>query len=157
MKNFFLFLLAFIVGAFSIFTIGVFALTKSPVDDWEGIVRLEIINPDVSVKELGKSTYRLLNKDMTLEEGDSVKTGPEGAAEIIIADGSVIRVAADTELVINRMNLESLWKQDVNVSLNKLRYLMMVLAGKWKLQQLLLQLEELLLGWKLWMMGMSMF
>ena len=118
MKNFFLFLLAFIVGGISIFAVGIFTLTKSPVDNWEGTVRLEIINFDVSVKQ-GNSGYELLSGNMILEEGDSVKTGPDGEAEIIIADGSVIRLAPDSELLINQMNLESLWKQDVNVSLTK--------------------------------------
>jgi hypothetical protein len=117
MKNFFLFLFAFVIGAFSIVAVGVYSFTKSPVNHWEGTVRLEIINADVLVKQDGLP-YHLVTGDIILKEGDSVKTDFNGEAEILIADGAIIRLAPETELVINKANLESLWKQDVNVSLS---------------------------------------
>jgi hypothetical protein len=70
MKNFFLFLFAFVIGAFSIVAVGVYSFTKSPVNHWEGTVRLEIINADVLVKQDGLP-YHLVTGDIILKEGDS--------------------------------------------------------------------------------------
>lgn len=116
MKNFILFLLILVVGAFVFATVGVFALTKSPVDNWEGTVQLEIINADILVKQ-GNLNYQLVTENIILEEGDSVKTDASGEANIIVGEGAIIRLSANTEIVINEATMDSLLEQQVSVDL----------------------------------------
>jgi len=116
MKNFILFLLILIVGAFVFATVGVFALTKNPVDNWKGTVELEIVNPDVLVKK-GNLNYQIVTEDMILEEGDSVKTDAGGEANIIIGEGAIVRLDANTEITINKATMDSLLEQQVSVDL----------------------------------------
>ena len=118
MKNFFLFLFVLLLGGITFIAVGVFALTASPLDDWEGSVELNIITADVSVKQ-GNLDYQIVTESLSLAEGDMIKTDKNGEAEILIGDGAVIRLAPETELVINKTNLDSLWEQNVNVAVNQ--------------------------------------
>ena len=106
--------LIFVLG---VATFGVLALTKSPVDDWQGFVDLHIIKADVFLKQ-GNSNYQMVEEDIILLEGDTVKTDGQGEAEISFADGSVLRLSPKTEIQINQASLKSLWEQNVNVSVN---------------------------------------
>jgi hypothetical protein len=44
-----------------------------------------------------------LEKDMPLEESDRIKTGADSFAEILIDDGSLIRVEEDSEIVLSEL------------------------------------------------------
>lgn len=118
MKKFFLFLFILLIGVGVFAAFGVVALTQNPIDDWQGTVELQVLNAEVSVKQ-GNLDYQEVADNMILEEGDMIKTDLNGEAEILIGEGSVIRLSPNTEITINASTLNSLWEQDVNVSVNK--------------------------------------
>lgn len=118
MKKFLFTVFLLALGILVFLVVGVFALTKSPLDNWQGTVQLNVVSPDVSVKQ-GNLEYQKISESIILAEGDMVKTGAQGEAEILLADGAIIRLANNTEVQINQATLDSLWEQNVNVSLNK--------------------------------------
>lgn len=118
MKNFFVFLFILLVGVGIFAAFGIVALTKNPVDDWQGTVELKVLNSNVSVKQ-GNLDYQTVEDTMILEKGDMIKTDLNGEAEVLIGEGSVIRLSPNTEIIINEKTLSSLWEQEVNISVNQ--------------------------------------
>ncbi len=118
MKNFFVFLFILLIGVGIFAAFGIVALTKNPVDDWQGTVELKVLTPNVSVKQ-GNLDYQTVEDTMILEKGDMIKTDLNGEAEVLIGEGSVIRLSPNTEITINEKTLSSLWEQEVNVSVNQ--------------------------------------
>ncbi len=56
----------------------------------------------VTVQRGGSSEWSSAHRRMPLYNGDFIKTGPDGSAEIIFADGTVYRVASDSLLEIHQ-------------------------------------------------------
>ena len=68
---------------------------------------LSEIEGDVSVMEAGTASWTEGQVGMSLEVGDSVKTGNDSSAEITFLDGNTIELEADTEIEITSVEVSS--------------------------------------------------
>lgn len=59
---------------------------------------------EVSIQKPEEEIWLPVEKNMPLEEGDLLKTGPGAYAEVLIDDGSVIKVEENTEIAFDELN-----------------------------------------------------
>jgi len=93
---------------FSIFSLllGVFlsipAFGAEERDDFSAT--LNDFRGEVSLQKPGEEIWLPLEKDMPLEESDRIKTGADSFAEILIDDGSLVRVEENSEIVLSELS-----------------------------------------------------
>ena len=85
----------------------------------------QILNFDgrVTVQRGGSSAWDSVHRRMPLYNGDFVKTGSDGSAEIIFADGTVYRVAADSLLEIHQRSPRPNANHDVKMMTGRVNVL----------------------------------
>ncbi|HOX96808.1 MAG TPA: FecR family protein [bacterium] len=118
MAKFFVFFGVVIFGLLGAGAWFVYSATSFPIDDWQGTVQLQVEKGQVYVKQ-GNLEYQLVKEDLTLATGDSVKTSDNSAASIVVGEGAVMRLDANTELTINQAEMSSMWEQQVNVKVSE--------------------------------------
>jgi hypothetical protein len=62
---------------------------------------------EVLVQKGGENLWFPVEKDMPLEQGDHIKTGAKGFAEILVDDGSQIRLEEKSEITLSELSAES--------------------------------------------------
>jgi VCBS repeat-containing protein len=77
----------------------------SPTDST--VATLSEIEGDVSVMETGTDTWAEGQLGMSLEVGDTVKTGNDSSAEITFLDGNTMELEADTEIEITSVDVST--------------------------------------------------
>lgn len=118
MAKFFTFFAVLVLGVLGFGAWFVYSATSFPMDDWQGTVQLQVEGGQVYVKQ-GNLDYQAVNETVVLQEGDSVRTGEDSFASIVVGEGTVIRLAANTELTINQAKMASMWEQQVNVKVSE--------------------------------------
>ena len=63
------------------------------------------LSGEVLVQEEGSVTWIAAALGMKLNEGDRIKTGGNGTAEVIFFEGSVIEIGAESDILINEMSI----------------------------------------------------
>ncbi len=72
-----------------------------------GTAEVMLAKPPVEVVPRGQTAARPLVKGARLSEGDRVRTGRDGAAEIRLGDGSLVRLAELSELDIDKLDVDA--------------------------------------------------
>jgi hypothetical protein len=62
---------------------------------------------EVLVQKGGENLWLPVEKNMPLEQGDHVKTGATGFAEILVDDGSQIRLEGNSEITLSELSADS--------------------------------------------------
>ena len=62
---------------------------------------------EVLIQKGGESLWLPVEKDMPLEQGDHIKTGAQGFAEILVDDGSQIRLEENSEITLSELSADS--------------------------------------------------
>jgi hypothetical protein len=62
---------------------------------------------EVLVQKGGENLWLPVEKDMPLEQGDHMKTGAKGFAEILVDDGSQIRLEENSEITLSELSADS--------------------------------------------------
>ena len=81
---------------------GYLALTAGPATAKQ-FATLTVLEGTVEVRETGTSAFQSGTTGDTLRQGDAVRTGDDGRADIEYFDGSVTRLDAGTELVLKEL------------------------------------------------------
>jgi hypothetical protein len=76
------------------------AWTKEENDDYSRLARLSYLEGEVSFKNASDPDWSAASINLPLEPGDRIFTGSKGRAEIQFDDGSVFRLAEDTDIEI---------------------------------------------------------
>jgi len=62
---------------------------------------------EVLIQKGGESLWLPVEKDMPLEQGDHIKTGSQGFAEILVDDGSQIRLEENSEITLSELSADT--------------------------------------------------
>ena len=62
---------------------------------------------EVLIQKAGESLWLPVEKDMPLEQGDHIKTGSQGFAEILVDDGSQIRLEENSEITLSELSADT--------------------------------------------------
>jgi hypothetical protein len=62
---------------------------------------------EVLIQKGGENLWLPVEKDMPLEQGDHLKTGARGFAEILVDDGSQIRLGENSEITFSELSADS--------------------------------------------------
>ncbi len=62
---------------------------------------------EVLIQKGGENLWLPVEKDMPLEQGDHIKTGANGFAEILVDDGSQIRLEENSEITLSELSADS--------------------------------------------------
>jgi len=60
-------------------------------------------NGDVTLQHRGEDLWLPVDTDIPVEEGDRLRTGEDGSAEILMDDGSVVRMEEGTEITLEEL------------------------------------------------------
>ena len=90
--------------AFSLFIVSAWAVPKE--DEYMRLVRLSYIEGNVSFQHAADVDWSAASVNLPLEPGDRIYTGYDGRAEIELDDGSVYRLARNTDIEILSLNEE---------------------------------------------------
>lgn len=71
-----------------------------------GIAEVALARPPAEVVPKGQTAARPLVKGARLSEGDRVRTGRGGAAELVLGDGSLVRLGELSDLEIERLDVD---------------------------------------------------
>ena len=89
------------------------------------------VNGEVSYRTPPQSKYSALVTGSTLQEGDSVRTGKNGWAELLLSDGSTITLANNSELKLTLLKMGNEKREGLfNFTQGKVRASVVKLAGK---------------------------
>jgi hypothetical protein len=88
----------FLVLSFSL--IGIAAWANPNEDDYTRLARLSYLEGHVSYQHIADVEWAAGSINLPLEPGDRVYTGPDGKAEIEFDDGSIYRLAQNTDVEI---------------------------------------------------------
>lgn len=91
-----------------LFSCAIFYLNK--IVSAAGTAKLSICSGSCSVKKKGTSAYKPAAAGTPLSAGDAVKTGAKTKAEVKFPDGSVIRMADNTSVVIKNFSINDVAK-----------------------------------------------
>lgn len=70
------------------------------------LANLKVTEPQVSIKQKGKSAFVAAKDGQALRQGDTIKTDADGRAEIAYTDGSLTRLAGSTVFTISKLTNE---------------------------------------------------
>ena len=70
------------------------------------LANLKVTDPQVSIKQKGKSAFVTAKDGQALHQGDSIKTDAAGRAEIDYTDGSLTRLAGSTVFTLTKLTNE---------------------------------------------------
>jgi len=66
---------------------------------------------DVSLQKQGEEIWLPVEKDIPLEQGDRIKTGSDAYVEILIDDGSSLRMEENGEITLEQLSADSVTKK----------------------------------------------
>ena len=66
---------------------------------------------DVSLQKQGEEIWLPVEKDIPLEQGDRIKTGSDAYVEILIDDGSSLRLEENAEITLEELSADSVTKK----------------------------------------------
>ena len=72
-----------------------------------GIAEVILARAPAEVVAKGQTAARPLQKGARLSEGDRIRTGRGGAAEVLLGDGSVVRVGELSDLEIDKLDVDA--------------------------------------------------
>ena len=84
--------------AFSLFIVSAWAAPKD--DEYMRLARLSYIEGNVSYQHAADDDWSAASVNLPLEPGDRIYTGYDGRAEIEFDDGSIFRLARNTDIEI---------------------------------------------------------
>jgi hypothetical protein len=72
-----------------------------------GTAQVIFARPPVDVVAKGQTAAQPLQKGARLSEGDRIRTGRGGAAEVVLGDGSLVRVGELSDLEIDKLDVDA--------------------------------------------------
>ena len=72
-----------------------------------GVGQVFSLEGDVSIQRAGRSDWITAHERMPLFDGDFIRTGKDGSAEILFSDGTLYRISPETLLEIHRQRRKS--------------------------------------------------
>ncbi len=72
-----------------------------------GVGQVFSLEGDVSIQRAGRSDWMAAHERMPLFDGDFIRTGQDGSAEILFSDGTLYRISPETLLEIHRQRRKS--------------------------------------------------
>ena len=80
----------------------------APVDaQAPGTAQVILARAPVEVVSKGQTAAQALQKGARLSEGDRIRTGKGGAAEVVLGDGSLVRVGELSDLEIDKLDVDA--------------------------------------------------
>ena len=94
--------------AWAVATGVVLIASAAPVDaQTGGTAQVILARAPVELVAKGQTTVQPLQKGARLSEGDHVRTGKGGAAEVVLGDGSLVRIGELSDLEIDKLDVDA--------------------------------------------------
>ncbi len=99
----------------AIVAIGALALGVGPAHAADSVGFVAVATGDVQVQRYGQNSFEAAVQDMEVSVGDTIKTGFDSQAKILLVDDTTLAIDEDTEIVIQSLHVGAAATKDRSI------------------------------------------